>query len=141
MIARIVLAGLILSIAVPVRAESLAEAVARYDRATVAGDVEALGAIVMPDYLLVNSDASVQRKDSYLSDFRVPGFKLDPYRMEEAFSRVHGDAAMTGGVMDLSWILAGKQESRRLRIAHFWVRQQGHWRLSYTQLTRVPAVR
>jgi ketosteroid isomerase-like protein len=116
----------------------LAQAVAAHNRATVAKDIAALGDLVTDDYLLVNSDATTQGKQSYLADFEKPDFRIEPFTIEQPVARVDGDTAVTGGVMTLRWTLSGKQESRRLRIAHVWSRQDGHWRIAYTQLTRVP---
>lgn len=109
-----------------------------YDRATARSDIAALTALVTDDYMLVNSDASVQDKASYLADFRVPGFRLDPYVIEQPFHRVMDDAAVTGGVFQLDWTQDGRRQSRRLRVAHVWTRQAGRWQIAYTQLTRVP---
>jgi ketosteroid isomerase-like protein len=119
-------------------AAGLSEAVRTYDRATVTNDTAALGEIVADDYMLVNSDSSVQDKASYLADFRVPGFRLDPYVMREPVLKVWGDSAVTGGLLSLSWTQAGERHVRLLRIAHVWTRERGRWRLRYTQLTRVP---
>lgn len=116
----------------------LAQAVAAHERATVAKDIAALGDLVTDDYLLVNSDATTQDKRSYLADFEKPDFRIEPFAIEQPTYRVDGDTAMTGGVMTLRWTQSGKQESRRLRIAHMWVRQGGRWRIAHTQLTRVP---
>jgi ketosteroid isomerase-like protein len=116
----------------------LAAAVRRYDEATVGNDVATLAQLVADDYLLVNSDSTLQDKQSYLQDFKVPGFKLDPYVLEQQARRIWGDAALVAGVVNLSWTLAGKHHARRLRIAHVWRKQEGRWRLAYTQLTRVP---
>lgn len=133
------LVGLLLAqplAAAPVPSD-LARAVAAYDRATVAGDTAALARLVRDDYLLVNSDASVQRKASYLADFRVPGFHIDRYALTRAFARATGDAALTGGLLRLGWTQAGRRHARTVRIAHWWIRERGRWRLAYTQLTRV----
>lgn len=116
----------------------LGRALDAYNRATVRNDTRALAALVTDDYLLVNSDASVQDKVSYLADFAVPGFRIDPYRVEHAFSWIHPDTALTGGTVQLRWTQEGRRQSRHLRVAHFWVRQDGRWRIAYTQLTRVP---
>ncbi|MGH6613590.1 nuclear transport factor 2 family protein [Sphingomonas sp.] len=116
----------------------LAQALDTYNRATIGSDIPALSAIVTDDYMLVNSDASVQGKASYLHDFAVPGFKLDPYVVEQPVYKVRGDTALTGGVFQLSWTQEGSHHDRRLRIVHFWVKQDHRWRISYTQLTRVP---
>ncbi|HKX88414.1 MAG TPA: nuclear transport factor 2 family protein [Sphingopyxis sp.] len=116
----------------------LAQAMAAHDRATMAKDIAALGTLVTDDYLLVNSDATTQDKRSYLADFEKPDFRIDPFVIEQPVARVDGDAAVTGGLVTLGWTLGGRRESRRLRIAHMWVRQGDTWRIAYTQLTRVP---
>lgn len=116
----------------------LAEALAAYDRATVANDIPALREIVADDYMLVNSDTSVQDKESYLADFAVPGFRMEPYVMQAPIARVWNDAALTGGLMPLAWTQDGVRHSRMLRIAHVWAKSGGRWRIAYTQLTRVP---
>jgi ketosteroid isomerase-like protein len=116
----------------------LAEAIAEYDRATVNNDVAALTVLVADDYVLVNSDSTLQHKQSYLEDFKVPGFKLDPYELQQQTLKRWGDTALLAGVVQLSWTLDGKHERRLLRIAHLWTRIDRRWRLAYTQLTRIP---
>lgn len=116
----------------------LARALDAYNRATIRNDTATLAGLVTDDYLLVNSDATTQGKRSYLADFAAPGFRIDPYTIEQPIWRVHGDAAMTGGIVPLSWTQDGRHQSRRLRIVHFWVRQDRRWRIAYTQLTRIP---
>lgn len=120
------------------RASELAAAWRAYDRATAGSDVATLAALVTDDYMLVNSDSSVQDKQSYLADFGVPGFRLDPYEIEQPVQRLWVDTALTGGLFNLAWVLDGRNQRRRLRVAHVWTRQDGRWRIAYTQLTRVP---
>jgi ketosteroid isomerase-like protein len=119
-------------------APDLDAAVRAYDLATVHNDVAALAELVCDDYVLVNSDSTLQDKSSYLEDFKVPGFKLDPYVLERPIRRVWGDTALVAGLVRLSWTLKGEHPARRLRIAHVWTKTEGRWRLAYTQLTRVP---
>lgn len=116
----------------------LDDAVRAYDRATVHNDVAALAQLVCEDYLLVNSDSTLQDKRSYLEDFKVPGFKLDPYVLEQPVRQLWGNTALVAGLVRLSWTLKGEHQSRLLRIAHVWTKLEGRWRLAYTQLTRVP---
>jgi ketosteroid isomerase-like protein len=113
-------------------------AVRAYDQATVHNDIATLAQLVSDDYMLVNSDSSLQDKSSYLEDFKVPGFKLDPYVLEQRTRRVWGDTALVAGLVRLSWTLKGEHQARLLRIAHVWTKLEGRWRLAYTQLTRVP---
>ena len=116
----------------------LAKAIENYDRATVSNDVAALANLIADDYVLVNSDSSLQDKQSYLEDFKVPGFKLDPYELQQQVHKVWSDAALLAGVVRLSWTLKGEHHERLLRIAHVWTRHDGRWRIAYTQLTRIP---
>lgn len=116
----------------------LVRALDAYNQATVRNDVATLSALVSEDYTLVNSDGSVQDKASYLADFAVPGFKIDPYEVEPLVYEAHGDAALTAWAFELGWTQEGRHQTRRLRIAHFWANRDGRWRIAYTQLTRIP---
>jgi ketosteroid isomerase-like protein len=116
----------------------LERAIEDYDRATASNDTATLASLVADDYVLVNSDSTLQNKQSYLEDFQVPGFKLDPYELQQQVRRVWSDAALVAGVVRLSWTLKGEHHARLLRIAHVWARHDSRWRLAYTQLTRVP---
>jgi ketosteroid isomerase-like protein len=116
----------------------LAKAVDDYNQATIHNDVETLGRLITEDYTLVNSDATLQNKQSYLTDFKVPGFRLDPYVMEQPVLKVWDNTALTGGLLHLNWTQDGRHQGRVLRIVHVWAKRDGHWRLTYTQLTRVP---
>jgi ketosteroid isomerase-like protein len=116
----------------------LARAVKDYDQATMHNDVATLARLVADDYLLVNSDSTIQDKQSYLEDFKKAGFSLDPYELREPVRKVWSDCAITGGLLPLGWTQDGAHQTRLLRVAHVWIRQEGRWRLAYTQLTRVP---
>ncbi len=116
----------------------LAKAVSDYDQATIRNDIAALGDLVAEDYVLVNSDATVQNKQQYLADFTLPGFRIDPDVMEQPVLKVWGNTALMAGLLHLSWTQDGRHQRRLLRIAHVWAKYDGHWRMTYTQLTRVP---
>jgi ketosteroid isomerase-like protein len=135
-------AGILVLTAVPALAvqlpTDLATAVKDFDRAQVHNDIETLTRLVADDYVLVNSDASVENKQQYLADFNLPGFKLDPYVLEQPVERVWSNAAVVAGLVRLSWTQDGKHQTRLLRIAHVWARRDGYWRLTFTQVTRVP---
>ena len=115
----------------------LAKAIKEYEQATFCNDIVVLGNLVDENYLLVNSDSTLQDKQSYLADFTVAGFRLDPYVMEELVLRIWGNTALTAGRLQLAWTQDGKRRKRIVRIVHVWAKDNGHWRLTYTQLTRV----
>jgi len=116
----------------------LAKAARDYDRANVAGDIATLERLFADDYVLVNSDASVEYKQQAIADFRVPGFKIDPYVTTQPVERVWSDGAVIGGIVDLGWTQEGKHQQRLIRIAHVWAKRHGDWKMTYTQVTRVP---
>jgi ketosteroid isomerase-like protein len=117
---------------------ALARAVSDYDQATLRNDVATLSSLVADDYILVNSDSTLQDKRSYLSDFARPRFRIDPYIFEQSVHRVWREFAVTGGLLHLGWTQDGKHQQRMVRIAHVWARSGKRWQIVYTQLTRVP---
>ena len=116
----------------------LAKAVRDYDRAQVNNDTATLARLVDDDYVLVNSNASVENKQQFLADFHLPGFKIDPYVIEQPVHKVWGDGAVVGGLLNLSWTQDGQHQTRRLRVAYVWAKRDGVWRATYGQVTRVP---
>jgi ketosteroid isomerase-like protein len=116
----------------------LAKAVSAYDQATLHNDVATLSSLVADNYVLVNSDSTLQDKRSYLSDFARPGFRIEPYVIEQPVQKVWREAAVTGGLLRLGWTQDGKHQQRMVRIAHVWARSGTRWQIVYTQLTRVP---
>lgn len=116
----------------------LAQAVADYDRAQFDNDVATLSRLVDEDYLLVNSNASVEDKRQFLADFHLPGFKIEPYTIEQPVRKIWGDGAVIGGLVNLHWTQDGKQHTRRLRVAYVWAKRDGRWLATYAQVTRIP---
>jgi ketosteroid isomerase-like protein len=135
-------AAILLLSAVPALAvempPDLVKAVKDYDRAQVHNDILTLKRLVADDYVLVNSNATVENKQQFLADFNLPGFKIDPYVVEQPVQKVWGDAAVIGGLVHLSWTQDGMHQTRLLRVAYVWTKRNGHWQATYTQVTRVP---
>ena len=116
----------------------LATALSSYDRAHFQSDLPRLSSLVTDDYVLVNSDASVENKEQFLADFRLPGFKIDPYTREQPLNKVWDSGAVTAAIVRLSWTQDGTKHTRALRYADVWVKKQGRWQVTFTQVTRVP---
>lgn len=115
----------------------LRRAMEAFDQAQVAADTATLARLVTDDYVLVNSDATVDRKAKYLSDFLLPGTRLEPYVIEQRIEKAWGDAAVVFGLQRLTFVQDGRPQSRDLRIVHVWSKRSGTWRLTHTQLTRI----
>lgn len=115
----------------------LEKAVNDYNQAQFHNDVPALARLVADDYMLVNSNASVENKQQFLADFYLPGFKIDPYVLEEPVEKVWDNAAVIGGLVHLSWTQDGKHQTRVLRVAYVWMKRDGRWQATYGQVTHV----
>ena len=61
----------------------LRHAIELFDRAQVGADTTLLAGLVTEDYVLVNSDATIDRKAKYLADFLLPGLRMEPYAIRE----------------------------------------------------------
>jgi len=116
----------------------LAKAVQDYDRAQIHNDILTLERLVADDYVLVNSNATVENKQQFLADFSLPGFKIDPYVVEQPVEKVWDNAAVIGGLVHLSWTQDGRHQTRLLRVAYIWAKRDGRWQATYAQVTRVP---
>ena len=134
--------ALVVAVAVPAIAAplppDLARAAKNYDRATVDSDTATLERLFADEYVLVNSDASVENKQQAIADFRLPGFKIDPYVMTQPVEIAWDNGAVISGVVRLSWTQDGKHQERLIHIAHVWAKRRGVWQMTYTQVTRVP---
>jgi ketosteroid isomerase-like protein len=138
---KLAVAVLVLSAAPALAAElppDLAKAVRDYDQAQFHNDIATLEHLVADDYMLVNSNATVENKQQFLADFNLPGFRIDPYVLEQPVAKVWGDAAVVGGLVHLSWTQDGKHQTRLLRVAYVWAKRSDHWQATYAQVTRVP---
>lgn len=116
----------------------LAAALSSYDRAHYQSDLPRLASLVTDDYVLVNSDASVENKEQFLADFRLPGFKIEPYVREQSINKVWDCGAVTAAMFHLSWTQDGVKRTRALRYADVWIKKNGQWKVTLTQVTRVP---
>jgi ketosteroid isomerase-like protein len=115
----------------------LVRAAHEYDRAQFANDIAALDRLVVDDFVLVNSDGSMQDKAQFLADFNLPGFRIEPYVIEQPVHKVWSDGAVVGGLVNLRWTQDGKQHARQVRVAYVWVKRDGRWRAAYAQVTRI----
>jgi len=116
---------------------ALTDVVNAYRQATMHNDIATLSRLVADDYVLVNSDGSMQAKPSYLEDFRRPGFRIERYVLDQPAQAVWGDTALVRGRLHLTWTQDGEMHDRVVQIAHVWHRRDEHWQIVYTQLTRI----
>jgi ketosteroid isomerase-like protein len=116
----------------------LAARVHAYDDAQIKGDRTALEDLLADDYVLVNSRGQRQTKAQLIADYTKPGFKLEPFTIEEAVELVWSDGAVMGGVATLHGVDGGQSFEVRLRFSDIWAKRHGKWRVIYTHASRDP---
>lgn len=114
----------------------LAARVHAYDEAQVKGDKAALEDLVADDYVLINSGGQRQSKADLIRDYTKPGFKLEPFVIEEAVELVWSNGAVMGGVARIHGVDDGQAFDVRLRFSDIWAKRRGKWRVIYTHANR-----
>jgi len=116
----------------------LAKAAHDYDQAQIRSDKAELERLLADDYVLQNSSGQVQDKATFIADSVAPGFKIEPFKIEEPVEKVMGDVALLGGVATLKGTSEGQPFTARLRFMDVWAKRGGRWQVVFTQATRAP---
>jgi hypothetical protein len=117
----------------------LAKAAHDYDQAQVKSDRAELERLLADDYVLQNSAGQRQDKRSFIADQTAPGYRLDPFRIEDPVEKVMGDVALLGGVATLTGAAEGQPYKVRLRFVDVWRKRDSRWQVVFSQATRAPA--
>ena len=117
----------------------LAKAVQDYDEAQIHGNKAELQRLVADDYTLVNSSGRIQSKAELIADYTAPGYKIEPFEIQQPVEKVWSDGAVMGGVVDLRGTEGGKPFAVKLRFADIWAKRNGKWQVIYTHVSRPPA--
>jgi len=128
----------LLAAAAVVLPADLAKAAHEYDEAQVHSDKAALERLLADDYVLHNSGGQRQDKTSFIADQIAPGYKLEPFVVEEKVEKVMGDAALLGGVARARGTAGGEAFDVKLRFVDIWQKRNGRWVVVMSQATRVP---
>ena len=123
------------SVALPA---DLAKAAHDYDQAQVKSDRAELERLIADDYQLHNSGGQVQDKASFIADQVAPGYRLEPFVIEEKVEKVMGDTAILGGVAQARGTSGGEPYNVRLRFIDVWAKRGGRWVVVFSQATRAP---
>ena len=116
----------------------LAAAVHGYDQAQIRGNKAELERWLADDYLLVNSSGQTETKAQLIADYTAPGFKIEPFTIEQPVEKVWSDGAVMGGIATLKGTDGGKRFELRLRFADIWAKRNGRWQVTYTQVAKAP---
>ena len=116
----------------------LAAAVHGYDQAQIRGNKAELERWLADDYLLVNSSGQTETKAQLIADYTAPGFKIEPFTIEQPVEKAWGDGAVMGGIATLKGTDGGQRFELRLRFADIWAKRNGRWQVIYSQVSKAP---
>jgi ketosteroid isomerase-like protein len=117
----------------------LQNAAKAYDAAQVTGDRAVLEQILATDYILINSRGQTETKSQLIADYTAPGFRLDPFTVEQPLTRIWPSGAVLGGIATLKGVSDGRPYEARLRFTDVWAKRRGRWQVIHTLVA--PAVR
>jgi hypothetical protein len=117
----------------------LKKAVHDYDEAQIKGNRAELQRLIADDYTLLNSGGKVQDKAQLIADYTAPGFKLEPFVVQQPIEKVWSDGAVMAGIATLRGVDGGKPFSMTLRFADVWAKRNGVWQVIYTHVSKPPA--
>jgi hypothetical protein len=141
MIARLSAASLLLLGAAPALGlprDALRQAMANYEQAQIGADRIALNRLLADDYLLVNGGGDREDKKTFIADLVDPNFKINPYRIERPILRRWSNGAVSAGIAHETGTSGGKAFDACIRFADTWKLIDGHWRVAFTQVARMP---
>lgn len=131
------IAAILAAVSVALPAD-LAKAAHDYDQAQVTSNRAELERLIADDYRLHNSAGQVQDKASFIADQVAPGYRLEPFTVEEKVEKFMGDAAILGGVARARGTSGGQPYDVTLRFIDIWQKRNGRWVVVMSQATRVP---
>jgi len=113
------------------------EAEARWTRAHLEGDVEAMARLMHRDYAIISPDGRVVDRDEALESYRGGGRRWDLAESDQHTVKVYGDTAVVIGRWRARGVNEGLSFDYSARYVSVWVRESGTWRIVSDQSTEI----
>lgn len=102
-------------------------------------DLASVERLLAPEFTLVNSDATVQKRAEVIAEIRSGDPKYEVFRNHSMTAHVFGDAAIVQGITSLKGTSGGKPFATDVRFTDTLIKSGGEWRLVVSHVTRLPA--
>jgi ketosteroid isomerase-like protein len=109
---------------------------ARFD-AMIKADTAALTDLLSADLTYVHSSGVLETRDEYVEAIRSGKYKYKKVDLEDVKVRAYGDTALVSGKATIDVNSGGNDVHTVLRFLEVWVKQDGKWRMSAWQSTRL----
>lgn len=107
--------------------------------AMMAGDVEALDALLADDAIWVHGSSNIDTKASFLEGLKAG--RMQCFRFDQQYTsvRMYGSLALLSGVVDMEVALDGIRRSAKNFYTCAWFGDHGRFRMVLWQSTKMPA--
>ena len=113
------------------------EAEARWTRAHLECDGEALDRLMHSDYAIISPDGSVIGRDEALSTYKGGGRHWGLAESDQHTVKLYGDAAVVIGRWRAKGVNNGAPFDYSARYTSVWVKESGHWCIVSDQSTEI----
>jgi ketosteroid isomerase-like protein len=108
-----------------------------WNQAYKSGDSKALDAILDDSIVLINDDGSIQNKKEFLDGVKATNAQEQQVAPEALKVYVHGEVAVSTGVLRVKGTEGGKPYTRRERFVDTWLHKGGNWVCIATNATPI----
>ena len=118
--------------------EEVAQVEARWARALVAADLEALDAIYADDLVYIHSNGSIETKQQFLDSIATGRLRFRTVTLRDSQVRLYGNSAVVSALYDLGLEVGGGSVTMSIQYMTVYVGEPGAWRIVAQQTTRLP---
>jgi ketosteroid isomerase-like protein len=115
--------------------DEIVKAEKQWATAVVARDFAALEKIYSDDLIYAHSTGVIETKEEYLGKLRAGSQKYDLIDHQKSTIKAFGDSAVSHWIVRMTGNTKGEPFDNTLMMIHFWVKQDGSWRLAAHQTT------
>ena len=106
--------------------------------ATVAGDADAVGALMTDDLTFTHANAVVETKAQFVDAIASKRLEYRSITDEDHEVRVHGDTGIVSGICRIVVDASGTEIDIRVRFTELWVKKNDGWRMTLWHAVEVP---
>ena len=119
--------------------QQLLEREAALYRAQIAGDVAAIRPLLSRDLVYIHSTGVAETHEGYLAGVVDRLYEYGSIETRERRVQVFDQVAIVTGIVDMTVSAKGAAKQMiHLRFSLIWGREDGTWRLTFRQATRIP---
>jgi|SRR5215831_2283993 len=110
-----------------------------FQRAIVENDAEAIECFVADDWIIVDADGRIIKKDRFLAVIKSGALTHHAMSLDKPRVRIYGDTGVVTGRATSAGNFMGSEFTTLERSTDVFVRIDSQWRCVLTQLTRIAA--